>query len=77
MAVAERLMGEFEGHSMTVLRVVAEVADGHPRCDPALVESAARARLLAFLGERLDSPARHAGRRIDANAALPDQRAAS
>jgi|1185.fasta_scaffold742440_2 hypothetical protein len=77
MAVAERLMGEFEGHSMTVLHVVAEAADDHPGCDPALVESAARARLVAFLGERCDSPAWQAGRRIDANASLPDQRAAS
>ena len=77
MAVADRLMGEFEGHSMTVLRVVAEAADDYPGCDPGLIESAARARLVALLGERFDSPALQAGRRIDANAPLPHQRVAS
>ena len=45
MAVALKLMGEFESHSLTVLRLVAEVADDHPDCDPSLLERAARARL--------------------------------
>lgn len=66
MAVALRLIEEFEGQSMTVLRVVAEAADDHPGQDPVVVESAARTRLLALNG-RLDEPA----------APLPRQRAAS
>jgi hypothetical protein len=67
MAVALKLFEEFEGQSMTVLRVVAEAADDHPGGDPAVVESAARTRLLALLSGRLDEPA----------APLPRQRAAS
>lgn len=66
MAIALRLMDEFEGQSMTVLRVVAEVADDHPGDDPALVESAARARLSALLGDH----------RTERDVPLPQQRAA-
>jgi hypothetical protein len=66
MAVALRLMAEFEGQSMTVLRVVAEAADAHPGDDPARVEAAARTRLLTFLSGRIEESA----------VPLPRQRAA-
>jgi hypothetical protein len=55
MAVALKLMDEFEGHSLTVLRLVAEVADDHPGCDPSLLERAARTRLIAFIRGESDS----------------------
>ena len=58
MAVALKLMGEFENHSLTVLRLVAEVADDHPDCDPSLLERAARARLIAFIRGESDSNVR-------------------
>ena len=67
MAVALRLIEEFEGQSLTVLRVVAEAADDHPGADSVVVESAARTRLMALLSERLD----------EESVPVPRQRAAS
>jgi hypothetical protein len=51
MAVALRLMAEFPGHSLTVLRIVADCADERPDEDAALIEEAARARLTSWLRE--------------------------
>jgi hypothetical protein len=51
MAVALRLMAEFPGHSLTVLRIVADCADEHPDEEVALIEEAARARLISWLRE--------------------------
>jgi hypothetical protein len=75
MAVALRLMDEFEGHSLTVLRVVAEAADAHAGCDPGMVETAARARLIAFLGEASDSLAHQDEHGAEWDVPLPRQRA--
>jgi hypothetical protein len=49
MAVALRLMAEFPGHALTVLRIVADCADEHPGGDAQLIEDASRARLAAWL----------------------------
>jgi hypothetical protein len=49
MAVALRLMAEFPGHALTVLRIVADCADEHPEADVDVVEEASRARLTAWL----------------------------
>jgi hypothetical protein len=77
MAVALKLTEDFPGQSMTVLRVVAEVADDHPGGDLTLVESVARARLRALLGGRVDSPGRDGDHRTESDVPLPQQRAAS
>jgi hypothetical protein len=77
MAIALKLMDEFEWHSLAVLRVVAEVADAHPGGDPAQLESAARQRLTAMLGRKAGSPTQHGAQRIESNAPVPRQRAVS
>ena len=51
MAVALRLMAEFPGHALTVLRIVSDCADDLPGEDPAVVEETARVRLIVWLGE--------------------------
>jgi hypothetical protein len=51
MAVAFRLMAEFPGHALTVLRIVADCADEHPDDDVEVIEEAARARLITWLRE--------------------------
>lgn len=56
MAVAIRLMAEFPGHALTVLRVVADCADEYPDGDPEAVEEVARARLAALLANSDDHP---------------------
>ena len=49
MAVASRLMAEFPGHELTVLRIVADCADEHPEGDAVVIEEASRVRLLRWL----------------------------
>ena len=56
MAVAVRLMAEFPGHALTVLRVVADCADEYPEGDSEAVEEVARARLAALLESYDDQP---------------------
>lgn len=51
MAVAFRLMAEFPGHALTVLRIVSECADDLPDEDAAVIEEAARVRLIIWLRE--------------------------
>ena len=51
MAVALRLMAEFPGHALTVLRILSDCADDLPSEDPAVVEETARARLIFWLRE--------------------------
>jgi hypothetical protein len=75
MAVALRLMDEFEGQSLTVLRVVAEAADPYPDCEPSLVEAAARARLVALTCARCTPDARQCEHDDERVVPVPPQRA--
>jgi hypothetical protein len=52
MPVVVKLVAEFPGHEMTVLRVVAEYVDEHPEADAQSVEEATRERLDALLADR-------------------------
>jgi hypothetical protein len=54
MAVALRLMAEFPGHALTVLRLVAECADERPDADAEVIEEASRARLIVWFREHDD-----------------------
>ena len=54
MGVVERLMAEFPGHSLTVLRIVADCADELEDPDPERVEEISRMRLRVLLGRRDD-----------------------
>jgi hypothetical protein len=51
MAVALRLMAEFPGHALTVLRILSDCADDLPNDDPAVIEETARVRLIVWLRE--------------------------
>jgi hypothetical protein len=77
MAIALKLMDEFDWHSLAVLRAVAEVADAHPGGDPAQLESAARDRLTALLGRKPGPATQQRAQRIESNAPVPRQRAVS
>lgn len=77
MAIALKLMDEFEWHSLAVLRVVAEAADAHQGGDLTRVESAARERLTAMLNETPRSPAQQDAQRVGSQVPVPQQRAVS
>jgi hypothetical protein len=54
MAVALRLMADFPGHALTVLRIVADCADEQPDADADVIEDVSRARLVTWLREHDD-----------------------
>jgi hypothetical protein len=51
MAVALRLMAEFPGHALTVLRIVSDCADELPDEGPDVVAQVSRDRLITWLRE--------------------------